>query len=113
MGANRSSSKISEHLGYIYDLLNNLQTQITNEANTRAAGVQNALNKAAAAQRTADGKADANHNHDSSYAKKNHHHNVNYSMTKVRIDGKNSTDLFVSGLATGGSYVSSTSNEKV
>ena len=111
MGANRSSSKISEHLGYIYDLLNNLQTQITNEANTRAAGVQNALNKAAAAQRTANGKADANHNHDSSYAKKNHHHNVNYSMTKVRIDGKNSTDLFVSGLATGGSYVSSTSNE--
>lgn len=112
MGANRSSSKISEHLGYIYDLLNNLQTQITNEANTRAAGVQNALNKAAAAQRTADGKANANHNHDSSYAKKNHYHNVNYSMTKVRIDGKNSTNLFVSGLATGGSYVSSTSNEK-
>lgn len=111
MGANRSSIKISDHLGCIYDLLNNLQTQITNEANTRAAGVQNALNKAAAAQRTADGKADANHNHDSSYAKKNHHHNVNYSMTKVRIDGKNSTDLFVSGLATGGSYVSSTSNE--
>ena len=111
MGANRSSQKISDHLGCIYDLLNNLQTQITNEANTRAAGVQNALNKAAAAQRTADGKADANHNHDSSYAKKNHHHNVNYSMTKVRIDGKNSTDLFVSGLATGGSYVSSTSNE--
>lgn len=111
MGANRSSSKISEHLGYIYDLLNNLQTQITNEANTRAAGVQNALNKAAAAQSTADGKANANHNHDSSYAKKNHHHNVNYSMTKVRIDGKNSTNLFVNGLATGGSYVSSTSNE--
>lgn len=112
MGANRSSSKISEHLGYIYDLLNNLQTQITNEANTRAAGVQNALNKAAAAQRTADGKADANHNHDSSYAKKNHYHNVHYSMTKVRIDGKNSTDFFVNSLATGGSYVSSTSNEK-
>lgn len=111
MGANRSSSKISEHLGYIYDLLNNLQTQITNEANTRAAGVQNALNKAAAAQRTADGKANANHNHDSSYAKKNHYHNVNYSMTKVRIDGKNSTALFVSGLETGGSYVSRTSNE--
>lgn len=111
MGANRSSSKISEHLGYIYDLLNNLQTQITNEANTRAAGVQNALNKAAAAQRTADGKANVNHNHDSSYAKKNHHHNVHYSMTKVRIDGKNSTDFFVSSLATGGSYVSSTSNE--
>ena len=111
MGANRSSSKISEHLGYIYDLLNNLQTQITNEANTRAAGVQNALNKAAAAQRTADGKADANHNHDSSYAKKNHRHNVNYSMAKVRIDGKNSTDFFVSSLATGGGYVSSTSNE--
>lgn len=111
MGANRSSSKISEHLGYIYDLLNNLQTQIINEANTRAAGVQNALNKAAAAQRTADGKANANHNHDSSYAKKNHHHNVSYSMTKVRIDGKNSTDFFVSSLATGGSYVSSTSNE--
>lgn len=111
MGANRSSSKVSEHLGYIYDLLNNLQTQITNEANTRAAGVQNALNKAVAAQRTADGKADANHNHDSSYAKKNHHHNVHYSMTKVRIDGKNSTDFFVNSLATGGSYVSSTSNE--
>lgn len=111
MGANRSSSKISEHLGYIYDLLNNLQTQITNEANTRAAGVQNALNKAAAAQRTANGKANANHNHDSSYAKKNHHHNVNYSMGKVRIGDKNSTDLFVNGLVTGGSYVSSTSNE--
>ena len=111
MGANRSSSKISEHLGYIYDLLNNLQTQITNEANTRAAGVQNALNKAAAAQRTADGKANANHNHDSSYAKKNHRHNVHYSMTKVRIDGKNSTDYFVNSLATGGDYVSSTSKE--
>lgn len=111
MGANRSSSKISEHLGYIYDLLNNLQTQITNEANTRAAGVQNALNKAAAAQRTADGKANANHNHDSSYAIKNHRHNVHYSMTKVRIDGKNSTDYFVNSLATGGHYVSSTSKE--
>ena len=111
MGANRSSSKISDHLGCIYDLLNNLQIQITNEANTRAAGVQNALNKAAAAQRTANGKADANHNHNSSYAKKNHHHNVNYSMTKVSIDGKISTHLFVNGLATGGSYVSSTSNE--
>ena len=111
MGANRSSQKISDHLGCIYDLLNNLQTQITNEANTRAAGVQNALNKAAAAQRTANGKADANHNHDRSYAKKNHHHNVRYSMTKVRIDGKNSTDFFVNGLATGGNYVSSTSNE--
>lgn len=111
MGANRSSSKISEHLGYIYDLLNNLQTQITNEAKTRAAGVQNALNKAAAAQRTADGKANANHNHDSSYAKKNHRHNVHYSMTKVRIDGKNSTDFFVNSLATGGGYVSSTSKE--
>lgn len=111
MGANRSSSKISEHLGYIYDLLNNLQTQITNEANTRAAGVQNALNKAAAAQRTANGKANANHNHDSSYAKKNHHHNVNYSMGKVRIGDEDSTDLFVNGLVTGGSYVSSTSNE--
>ena len=93
-------------------MLNNLQTQITNEANTRAAGVQNALNKAAAAQRTADGKANANHNHDSSYARKNHHHNVNYSMAKVRIGGKNSTDLFVSGLASGGGYVSTTSNEK-
>lgn len=111
MGANRSSQKISDHLGCIYDLLNNLQTQITNEANTRAAGVQNALNKAAAAQRTANGKADANHNHDSSYARKNHHHNVYYSMAKVRIDGSNSTALFVNGLATGGSYVSSTSNE--
>lgn len=111
MGANRSSSKISEHLGYIYDLLNNLQTQITNEANTRAAGVQNALNKAAAAQRTADGKANANHNHDSSYAKKNHRHNVRYSMAKVRIDGKNSTNFFVNSLATGGSSVSSTSKE--
>ena len=32
-------------------------------------------------------------------------------MTKVRIDGKHSTDFFVSSLATGGSYVSSTSNE--
>jgi hypothetical protein len=113
MGANRSSKKISDHLGYIYDLLNNLQTQITNEANTRAAGVQNALNKAAAAQRTADGKANANHNHDSSYAKKNHYHDIHYSMSKVRIDGKNSTDLFVSGLATGGSHVSRTSNEKI
>lgn len=111
MGANRSASKISEHLGYIYDLLNNLQTQITNEANTRAAGVQNALNKAAAAQRTADGKADANHNHDSSYARKNHHHNVHYSMTKVRINGNSSTDFFVNGLITGGNYVSATSNE--
>lgn len=111
MGANRSSRKISDHLGCIYDLLNNLQTQITNEANTRAAGVQNALNKAAAAQRTANGKADANHNHDSSYAKKNHRHNVHYSMTKVRIDGKNSTDYFVNSLATGGGYVSSTSKE--
>lgn len=111
MGANRSSQKISDHLGCIYDLLNNLQTQITNEANTRADGVQNALNKAAAAQRTADGKADANHNHDSSYAKKNHQHHIHYSMTKVRIDGKNSTDYFVNSLATGGDYVSSTSNE--
>lgn len=89
MGANRSSSKISEHLGYIYDLLNNLQTQITNEANTRAAGVQNALNKAAnalnkaaAAQRTADGKADKNHNHDDAYASKSafrqHYHHINF-----------------------------------
>lgn len=111
MGANRSSSKISEHLGYIYDLLNNLQTQITNEANTRAAGVQNALNKAAAAQRTADSKANANHNHNSSYAKKNHQHYVRYSTAKVRIDGKNSTDFFVNALATDGDYISTTSTE--
>ena len=104
MGADRISTKISDHLGCIYDLLNNLQTQITNEVNARKSGVQNAIN-------IANSKAAANHNHDSSYAKKNHHHNVNYSMTKVRIDGKNSTDLFVSGLATGGSYISSTSNE--
>ena len=111
MGANRSSSKISAHLGYIYDLLNNLQTQITNEANTRAAGVQNALNKAAAAQRTADGKAEANHNHDSSYAKKNHHHHIRYSLAKVHIDGNDSTHDFVRSLGTGGGFTASTSNE--
>lgn len=74
MGANRSSRKISDHLSYIYDLLNNLQTQITNEANTRAAGVQNALNKAAAAhaaanaaQATANSKIDKNHTHTFAY----------------------------------------------
>lgn len=87
MSENRSSTKVSWHLGTIYDLLNNLQTQITNEAKTRAADVQNALNKAAAAQRTADGKADADHNHDNAYASKSafsqHYHKLNYRTATV------------------------------
>lgn len=56
MGANRSSSKVSDHLGCIYDLLNNLQTQINNEVNARKTGVQQAKNAAATAQATADSK---------------------------------------------------------
>ena len=111
MGANRTSTKISDHLGCIYDLLNNLQTQINNEVNARKADVNDARAKANAAQATANRKADANHNHDSSYAKKNHYHKVNYAMAHVVVDGKKSTAQFVSGLMTGGSYTTNTSNE--
>nr|DAT78154.1 MAG TPA: hypothetical protein [Caudoviricetes sp.] len=74
MGANRSSSKVSEHLGCIYDLLNNLQTQISNEVSARQTGVQQAKDAAAAAksaaktaQETADGKVDKNHTHTFAY----------------------------------------------
>ena len=111
MGANRTSTKISDHLGCIYDLLNNLQTQINNEVNARKSDVNDARAKANAAQATANSKADRNHNHDNSYAKKNHYHKVNYAMAHVVIDGKKSTAQFVSGLMTGGSYTTNTSNE--
>lgn len=113
MGANRTSTKISDHLGCIYDLLNNLQTQINNEVNARKSDVNDARAKANAAQATANRKADRNHNHDSSYAKKNHYHKVNYSMAHVLVDGKKSTAQFVNGLITGGSYITDTSNEVI
>lgn len=113
MGANRTSTKVSDHLGCIYDLLNNLQTQINNEVNARKADVNDARAKANAAQATANSKADRNHNHDSSYAKKNHYHKVNYTMRHVVIDGKKSKLQFVSGLMTGGSYTTDTSNEVI
>ena len=111
MGANRTYTKISDHLGCIYDLLNNLQTQINNEVNARKSDVNDARAKANAAQATANSKADRNHNHDNSYAKKNHYHKVNYAMAHVVVDGKKSTAQFVSGLMTGGSYTTNTSNE--
>ena len=111
MGTNRTYTKISDHLGCIYDLLNNLQTQINNEVNARKSDVNDARTKANAAQATANSKADRNHNHDNSYAKKNHYHKVNYAMAHVVVDGKKSTAQFVSGLMTGGSYTTNTSNE--
>ena len=58
MGANRTSTKVSDHLGCIYDLLNNLQTQINNEVNARKSDVNDARAKANAAQATANNKVD-------------------------------------------------------
>ena len=74
MGANRTSTKISDHLGCIYDLLNNLQTQINNEVNARKSDVNDARAKANAAhaaanaaQATANSKIDKNHTHTFAY----------------------------------------------
>lgn len=107
MGANRSSSKISEHLGYIYDLLNNLQTQITNEVNARKSDVNDARNKANsaiskadAAQKTANNKVDT-----STY--NSHMHQFTIFRSKVSIDGKESTNEYVSSIATGSGFKTS------
>lgn len=115
MGFNRTYTKVSDHLGCIYDLLNNLQTQINNEVNARKSDVNNARAKANAAQAaanaaqaTANSKADRNHNHDDTYAKWYHYHGVNYTMANVVIDGKKSSAKFVSGLMTGGKYTTDT-----
>lgn len=107
MGANRSSSKISEHLGYIYDLLNNLQTQITNEVNARKSDVNDARNKANsaiskadAAQKTANNKVDT-----STY--NSHMHQFTIFRSKVSIDGKESANEYVSSIATGSGFKTS------
>lgn len=107
MGANRSSSKISEHLGCIYDLLNNLQTQITNEVNARKSDVNDARNKANsaiskadAAQKTANNKVDT-----STY--NNHMHQFTVLRSKVSIDGKESVKKYVYGIASGSGFKTS------
>ena len=107
MGANRSSSKISEHLGCIYDLLNNLQTQITNEVNARKSDVNDARNKANsaiskadAAQKTANNKVDT-----STY--NNHMHQFKMLRSKVRIDGKESANEYIYSLSSGSGFTTS------
>ena len=68
-------------------MLNNLQTQITNEVNARKSDVNDARAKANTAQATANGKADKNHNHDDAYASKSafsqHYHKLNYRTATV------------------------------
>lgn len=59
MGANRTSSKVSDHLGCIYDLLNNLQNQINNEVTNRVNADNSLSGKVNTAQATADRKLDA------------------------------------------------------
>lgn len=107
MGANRSSSKISDHLSCIYDLLNNLQTQITNEANTRAAGVQQAKDAAAAARSAARTAQETANNKVDIYTYNNHMHKFTVFRSKVRIDGKESLNEYVTSIATGSGFSTS------
>ena len=107
MGANRSSQKISDHLGCIYDLLNNLQTQISNEVSARQTGVQQAKDAAAAAktaantaQSTADSKVDTK-------TYNNHLHKFNVLRRKVSINGKESAEEFVYSLSSGSGFSTS------
>lgn len=112
MGANRSSNKVSDHLGCIYDLLNNLQNQLNQEINNRVNAdnglsgrvntaqntANNAVNLANAAQNTANSKVD-----------KNHTHTIHYNIAKVKIDGKSSDREFMYQLISSGGYSMNTS----
>lgn len=109
MGANRTSNKVSDHLGAIYSLLQNLQNQINNEVTNRTNadnGLSGRINTAQTtannAQSTADKKLDAN-------TFNNHKHTVHYAKSKVSIDGKTSTGEYVTTLGTGFSYATDTS----
>ena len=77
MGANRSSSKVSDHLGCIYDLLNYLQNKLNQEIQNRQNDVNDARRKANAAQASADtAQATANSKLDTSTFNE-HTHRVN------------------------------------
>ena len=77
MGANRSSSKVSDHLGCIYDLLNYLQNKLNQEIQNRQNDVNDARRKANAAQASADtAQATANSKLDTSTFNE-HTHKVN------------------------------------
>ena len=76
MGADRISTKVSDHLGCIYDLLNNLQTQLNNEIQNRKTDVNDARSKANTAQATANRKVDS-----STYEKHTHLVSMNDNQT--------------------------------
>ena len=99
----RSSRKLSEHLKFIYNLLQDVKNKVDSEAEARAKRdreittlANNAQSKANSAYNLAASKANANHNHDSAYVSKltfsTHFHRTSSSNITVTTPN-GTTDL--------------------
>lgn len=96
----RSSRKLSEHLSFIYNLLQDVKDRVDSEAEARAKRdreitdlANKAQSKANSAYNLASGKADKNHNHDRSYVSKNtfnsHYHRTTTNGTEYASSYEN------------------------